>query len=310
MVKIVLLGIDAVVNGRAANSFNSETNALEHEPIELVPCKNRFEALSSIDLNEGNDSNVETYLTTTVASQLSSTEKVKIKRDENGLFILKRTNKPTIILNSNNKVFDALLDTGSDRCLLNYRNLKYVEPCEVKPSSCVIRGVNKESKNNVIGEVDLFFKLKNNATIKTNALIINDGAFQYDVIIGRDVLANSTLDLNAGTIHLHGSTIKFYEKQRAINTNDKRVSDVVWKENKNEHYPKNKLRLNRKALRKGDNDNFDYEVESFKLMYVSQLQENKESHEGDYKDADLSSKGIMEPMNQVERENKGRKKTP
>ena len=81
------------------------------------------------------------------------------------------------------------------------------------------------------------------------------------MIIGRDVLANSTLDLNAGTIHLHGSTIKFYEKQRAINTNDKRVSDVVWKENKNEHYPKNKLRLNRKALRKGDNDNFDYEVE-------------------------------------------------
>ena len=201
-----------------------------------------------------------------------------------------------------------MLDTGSDRCLLNYRNLKYVDPCEVKPSSCVIRGVNKESKNNVIGEVDLFFKLKNNATIKTNALIINDGAFQYDVIIGRDVLANSTLDLNAGTIHLHGSTIKFYEKQRAINTNDTRVSDVVWKENKNEHYPKNKLRLNRKALRKGDNDNFDYEVESFKLMYVSQLQENKESHEGDYKDADLSSKGIMEPMNQVERENKGRKR--
>ena len=300
------LGIDAVVNGRAANSFNSETNKLEHEPIELFPCKNRFEALSSIDLNEGNDSNVETYLTTTVARQLSSTEKVKIKRDENGLFILKRTNKPTIILNSNNKIFDALLDTGSDRCLLNYRNLKYVDPCEVKPSSCIIRGVNKESKNNVIGEVDLFVKLKNNATIKTNALIINDGAFQYDVIIGRDVLANSTLDLNARTIHLHGSTIKFYEKQRAINTNDKRVSDVVWKENKNEHYLKNKLRLNRKALRKGDNDNFDYEVESFKLMYVSQLKENKESHEGDYKDADLSSKGIMEPMNQVERENKGR----
>ena len=48
--------------------------------------------------------------------------------------------------------------------------------------------------------------------------------------------------------------------------------------------------MNRKALRKGDNDNFDYEVESFKLMYVSQLQENKESHEGDYKDADFELK--------------------
>ena len=126
----------------------------------MFPCINRFEALSSINLNEGDDSNLETYLTTTVASQLSSTEKVKIKRDENGLFILKRTNKPTTILNSNNKVFDALLDTGSDRCLLNYRNLKYIDPCEVKPSNCVNRGVNNESKNNVIGEVDLLFKLK------------------------------------------------------------------------------------------------------------------------------------------------------
>ena len=143
-----------------------------------------------------------------------------------------------------------MLYTGSDRCLLNYRNLKYVDPCEVKPSSCVIRGVNKESKNNVIGEVDLLFKLKNNATIKTNALIINDGAFQYDVIIGRDVLANSTLDLNAGTIHLHGSTIKFYEKQRAINTNDKRVSDVVWKENKNEHYLKKQAEVEWKGPQK------------------------------------------------------------
>ena len=119
-----------------------------------------------------------------------------------------------------------MLDTGSDRCLLNYCNLKYIDPCKVKPSNCVIRGVNKESKNNVIGEVDLLFKLKNNVKIKTNALIINDGAFQYDVIIGRDVLDNSTFDLNAGTIHLHGSTIKFYEKQRAINTKDK-IKEVL-----------------------------------------------------------------------------------
>ena len=56
-------------------------------------------------------------------------------------------------------------------------------------------------------------------------------------------------------------------KEQSIQTT--RVSDVVWKENKNEHYLKNKLRLNRKALRKGDNDNFDYEVESFKLMCFS-----------------------------------------
>ena len=121
------LSIDAAVNGRAANSFNSEANRLEYEPIELFPFKNRFEALSSINLNKGDDSNVETYLTTTLASQLSSTEKVKIKRDENGLFILKRTNKPTIILNSKNKVFDALLDTGSDRCYNNTKVDKFLD---------------------------------------------------------------------------------------------------------------------------------------------------------------------------------------
>ena len=46
------------------------------------------------------------------------------------------------------------------------------------------------------------------------------------MIIGRDVLANSTLDLNAGKIHVHGSTIKFYEKQRSINTKDK-IKEVL-----------------------------------------------------------------------------------
>ena len=46
------------------------------------------------------------------------------------------------------------------------------------------------------------------------------------------------------------------------------------------------------------------EVESFKILYGSQVKENKESQEGDYKDVVLSSKGITEPMNQVERENK------
>ena len=51
------LRIVAVVNGRAANSFNLETDTLEYEPIELFSCKNIFKALSSINLNEGDDSN-------------------------------------------------------------------------------------------------------------------------------------------------------------------------------------------------------------------------------------------------------------
>ena len=182
--KSIAEGIDVVANARDANSRNLEVVSthenpkptLEYEPIELFIYKNSFETLSN--LNESDGSNVETDLSTTVASQLSNSEKVWIKQDESGLFILNRTNKQTIILNSKNKVFDALLDTGSDRCLLNYRNLKYINPCEIiKPSICLIRGVKKESKNNVIGEVDLIFKLNNNISIKTNALIINDGDF-------------------------------------------------------------------------------------------------------------------------------------
>ena len=39
-----------MVNGRAANSFNLETDTLEYEPIELFSCKNIFKALSSINL--------------------------------------------------------------------------------------------------------------------------------------------------------------------------------------------------------------------------------------------------------------------
>ena len=154
--------------------------------------------------------------------------------------------------------------------------------------------------------------------IKTDVLIVNDGAFQYDVIIGRDMLANSTLDLNAGTVTLHGSAINFYEKERSLNSRGRikevlscsecLVSDVLWKENKNRHYIKNKLRLDRKALRKGDHGSFNHKIEGFKEIYGSQVKENREFQEGDYKDVFLSSKGFMDPMNQVKRENQGRER--
>ena len=80
--KSIVEGIDVVANARDANSRNLEVVSthenpkptLEYEPIELFIYKNSFETLSN--LNESDGSNVETDLSTTVASQLSNSEKV------------------------------------------------------------------------------------------------------------------------------------------------------------------------------------------------------------------------------------------
>ena len=50
-------------------------NSLECEPIKLFSCKNRFETVSH--LNESEKLKIETYLSTTVVSQSSNSEKVK-----------------------------------------------------------------------------------------------------------------------------------------------------------------------------------------------------------------------------------------
>ena len=50
--------------------------------------------------------------------------------------------QPVIILRNGNLVWNALLDTGSERTILNYRNFRYIGKEELTDSNMVIRGIN------------------------------------------------------------------------------------------------------------------------------------------------------------------------
>ena len=68
--------------------------------------------------------------------------------------------------------------------------------------------------NSVIGEVTLELQLNEENTVSTNALILKDSNFSYDLILGRDLLKSSQIDLEKRTITLNGERICFLEKKR------------------------------------------------------------------------------------------------
>ena len=56
-------------------------------------------------------------------------------------------------MKSNDKFISALSDSGSDRCPINYRNVKCLLTDSIKESNVRVKVVN--SSNSVIGEVEL-----------------------------------------------------------------------------------------------------------------------------------------------------------
>ena len=128
------------------------------------------------------------------------------------IILVKESQKPVILVKSNKKFMTALLDTGSEKCLINYKNLHCLAKDSIKDSNFVIHGVN--SSNSVIGEVTLELQLNDENTISTNALILKDSNFSYDLILGRDLLKSSQIDLEKRTITLNGGRICFLEQKR------------------------------------------------------------------------------------------------
>ena len=120
-------------------------------------------------------------------------------------------------MKSNKKFRTALLDTGSEKCLINYKNLHCLAKDSIKDSNFVIHGVN--SSNSLIGEVTLNLELQFNDEnmISTNALILKDSNFSYDLILGRDLLKSSQIDLEKRTITLNEGRICFLEQKREKN---------------------------------------------------------------------------------------------
>ena len=74
--------------------------------------------------------------------------------------------------------------------------------------------------------VTLELQINEQNIISTNALILKDANFSYDLILGRDLLAESQIDLKQKTITLNGEQICFLEKHKKQIERDNKVQDT------------------------------------------------------------------------------------
>ena len=191
---------------------------------------------------------------------------VKFKK-ENNLVILSQSNKPTIVLNANNKPMSCLLDSGSDRCLIRYSTLlKFDENPEITESNVIIKGVN--GKSNVIGETELSIKIPEcDQIFSCKALVLKDMNFAGHCLIGRDILndAGAIIDFQANKLIIQGvpipfcQTKDFIENKKAFHESDCLLALTCNKKlrlrNKLKEDRKREVRLEKKPYENDDKNN-------------------------------------------------------
>ena len=190
----------------------------------MIDVHNKFNCLKEAELQD----RVECCLAAQVVNKYKSSKKgvsVHAVGGADNIILVKESQKPVILVKSNEKFMTALLDTGSEKCLINYKNLYCLTKDSIKESNVVVKGVN--SSNTVIGEVTLELQLNEQNIVSTNALILKDSNFSYDLILGRDLLKSSQIDLENRTITLNGERICFLEQKR-----EKKPAKRVINENK------------------------------------------------------------------------------
>ena len=190
----------------------------------MIDVKNKFSCLKEAELQD----RVECCLVAQVVNKYKSSKKgvsVHAVGGADNIILVKESQKPVILVKSNEKFMTALLDTGSEKCLINYKNLNCLTKDSIKESNVVVKGVN--SSNSVIGEVTLELQLNEQNIVSTNALILKDSNFSYKLILGRDLLKSSQIDLENRTITLNGERICFLEQKR-----EKKPAKRVINENK------------------------------------------------------------------------------
>ena len=198
-----------------------QESAVDSSSIEV---KNKFNCLKEAELKD----RMECCLAAQVVKKCTSSNKgvsVHAVGGADNIILVKESQKPVFLVKSNEKFMTALLDTGSEKCLINYKNLNCLTMDSIKELNVVVKGVN--SSNSVIGEVTLELQLNEQNIVSTNALILKDSNFSYDLILGRDLLESSHIDLEKRTITLNGERICFSEQKR-----EKKPAKRVVKENK------------------------------------------------------------------------------
>ena len=109
-------------NCNADDSVETEVHVKHSEENRhkyAIPCSNRYVILGEHELDD-RKKDVEACVTASIVKNLSSdSEYWEINKNKN-VCVLRRSNKPVIILRHDANVWNALADTSSERCLLNY----------------------------------------------------------------------------------------------------------------------------------------------------------------------------------------------
>ena len=112
----------------------------------------------------------EAYLT---ANFVSETE---IDKDQT-LFsksIFVRTSKPTIVLKRKSTYLNVLIDTGSEKTIVNNKTVPLFDD-NIEKSNVIIKGINGTS--NVLGEINLELNLNLDKKFNVKALVIKTPNF-------------------------------------------------------------------------------------------------------------------------------------
>ena len=70
---------------------------------------------------------------------------------KDNIILVKESKKPVILVKSDKKFMTALLDTGSEKSIINYKNVTCLQNDCIKVSDIVVRGVNSSNSVNRCG---------------------------------------------------------------------------------------------------------------------------------------------------------------
>ena len=97
-----------------------------------IEVKNKFNCLKETELKDS----VECYLAAQVVKKCTSINKGVSAHAVGGadnIILVKESQKPVILVKNNEKFMTALLDTGSEKCLINYKNLNCLTKDSINP---------------------------------------------------------------------------------------------------------------------------------------------------------------------------------
>ena len=115
---------------------------------------NKFNSLKEAELENREEvaEEVECRLAAQVVKKVSNKKSKGFKMQKIGgekkLLLVRESKKPLVLVKSNDQFMSALLDTGSDRSLINYRNVKCLPTDSIKESNVRVKGLK-------VGKVEL-----------------------------------------------------------------------------------------------------------------------------------------------------------